>query len=311
MNRRRQAFTLVELLVVIAIIGILVALLLPAVQAAREAARRTQCTNHLKQFGLALQNFHGTYQALPAARWRDKHATWFALVTPFLEADSEYQLWDFDKWYSDQGNREARMVRIPGYYCPSRRGGGEAGLIAPEIATSVRTVQGSTGDYAGCAGRNVQGAAATPDPLTGSRIPDDFGVIITPVCFEFGCKTFKSSVGFKHITDGLSKTFMVGEKQVPETQYAIKASPDDSIFEGDFLSNHTRAAAILYPPAEGGNYEGTNPYWGNLFGSNHSGITQFVLCDGSVKSVATSVHLPVYEAYSTRDQAETASAGEL
>ena len=308
MNRSRQGFTLVELLVVIAIIGILVALLLPAVQAAREAARRTQCTNNLKQFGLALQNFHGTYQALPAARWLDKHATWFALVTPFMEASEEYQLWHFDKWYTDVSNRDARTVRIPGYFCPSRRGGGEEGLLAPTTINSPRTVQGSTGDYAGCSGRDAHGN--DPSKPLGQRVTDNFGVIITPFCFQYGCKDFKS-VTFKQITDGLSKTFMVGEKHVPETQYGVKGSPDDSIFEGDFLNNHARAAAILYPPAQTGDYEGDNPYWGNLFGSNHSGITQFVLCDGSVRNVSTSVDLPVYEAFATRDQAETASAGDL
>ena len=310
MNRSRRAFTLVELLVVIAIIGILVALLLPAVQAAREAARRTQCTNNLKQFGLALQNFHGTHQALPAARWLDKHASWFALVTPFMEASDEYQLWHFDKWYTDPSNRDARMVRIPGYFCPSRRGGGEEGLLAPATAATPRTVQGSTGDYAGCHGRNIQGALGSPDPLTGSRIPDDFGVINTPQCFQYGCKDFKS-VTFKQITDGLSKTFMVGEKQVPETQYAKVASPDDSIYQADYLGNHVRAASIVYPPAQSGDYEGNNPFWGNLFGSSHPGVTQFVMCDGSVQTVSVSVVLTVYEAHATRDQNETASSGDL
>ena len=307
MNLSRRGFTLVELLVVIAIIGILVALLLPAVQAAREAARRTQCTNNLKQFGLALQNFHDTYKAMPAARWRDKHATWFAFVTPFLEASAEYQLWNVEKMYRDPANRAARTVYIPHYFCPSRRGGGGEGLLAPPTAPSVYTYQGSTGDYAGCYGKNIQGAVGTP-PV----IPDDFGVFVTPQCFATSsCKSFKSTVAFKHVTDGLSKTFMVGEKQVPTTQYAILASPDDSIFEGDFVGNHCRAAAILYPPAENGEYEGDVPYWGGQFGSKHPGVTQFVLCDGSVKGVAVSVDLTVYEAYGTRNQAETASASEL
>jgi prepilin-type N-terminal cleavage/methylation domain-containing protein len=302
------AFTLVELLVVIAIIGVLVALLLPAVQAAREAARRTQCTNNLKQFGLALQNFHDTQQAFPAARYRDKHPTWFALIMPYLEAANEYRMWDFDKFYSDNANREARMVLIPGYFCPSRRGGGNEGLIAPPTAPSPRTPQGSTGDYAGNAGRNVRGADDVPDPITGSRIPDDYGVIITPKCFEFGnCPDYKSDIAFKHVTDGLSNTFLMGEKQVPYSQYAIAESPDDSIYEGDFLSNHTRGAGELCPPSPSGEYEDTLPYWGNLFGSMHAGTVLFVMCDGSVTPVRTEVDLLVYEAHATRDREETPS----
>ena len=87
MNRRRTAehtnragFTLVELLVVIAIIGVLIALLLPAVQAAREAARRTQCTNHMRQLGIAVHNYHDSTQWLPPSRVGDGHQTWLMLV---------------------------------------------------------------------------------------------------------------------------------------------------------------------------------------------------------------------------------------
>ena len=308
LNVDRAAFTLVELLVVIAIIGVLVALLLPAVQAAREAARRTQCVNNLKQFGLAIQNFHDVNNALPAARFKDTYPTWFALIMPYLEASNEYKLWDFDKPYGDGANRQARIVHIPGYFCPSRRGGSGEGLIAPATVPSPRTPQGSTGDYAGNAGKNVRGADTVADPLTGSRIPDDFGVIITPKCMEFGdCPGFKSDIGFKHITDGLSNTFAMGEKQVPYTQYALADSPDDSIYQGDHLANHTRGAGILCPPAPDGEYEGVPPltYWGNLFGSSHAGLVQFVMCDGSVRSVQTAVDLVVYEAHATRNQEET------
>jgi prepilin-type processing-associated H-X9-DG protein len=292
-------------LVVIAIIGILVALLLPAIQAARGAARRSQCTNNLKQIGLACQNFHDTYKALPAARYHDKWATWFASIMPFMEASNEYNLWVFDKWYTDPVNKRARTVYIPGYFCPSRRGGGGEGLLAPPSVTSIYNSQGSTGDYAGNHGKNVQGASGTP-PM----IVDDFGTIVTPPCFVDGnCPQFKSHVAFKHITDGTSKTFLAGEKQVPATQYAIEASPDDSIYQGDFLSNFVRGASLLLPPADNGEYEGTNPYWGNIFGSKHPGMTQFAYCDGSVRSIPVSIDLVVYEGNATRNQGEV-TAGE-
>lgn len=308
----RLAFTLVELLVVIAIIGVLVALLLPAIQAAREAARRMQCTNNLKQIGLAIQNYHDTNKALPAARWQDKHATWFALIMPFLEASNEYQLWDFDEWYSSPVNRKARRVYIPGYFCPSRRGGSGDGLLAPEVAVSVYTTQGSTGDYAGNAGRNVRGALAAPDPKTGSRIPDDFGVIVTPSCFEFGnCSSKNSDLSFRRIPDGLSNTFLAGEKHVPFELYAIADSPDDSIYEGDFIQNHTRAAGTLVPPAQSADYAGNAPYWGSMFGSLHPGVILFAFCDGSVQSIPVSVDELVYEALATRDQQEVLGISNL
>ncbi len=303
----RQAFTLVELLVVIAIIGILVALLLPAVQAAREAARRNQCTNNLKQIVLANHNFHDTYKAFPAARWRDKHSTWFALALPFMEASAEYQLWDFDQWYTHNANRQARQTRISQYFCPSMRGNGNEGLLAPATG-NVFTAQGSTGDYAGNYGRNVQGANTTIDPETGTRIPDDRGVIITPPkCFEAGCKNFVGSVAMKHITDGTSKTFFAGEKHVPDNLYAIKDSPDDSIYQGDFVQNHTRGASAILPPAPSHDYEGAAPYWGALFGSRHPGVMQFALCDGSVRTVQNGIDLILYEALATRNVGETVS----
>lgn len=303
---RNSAFTLVELLVVIAIIGILVALLLPAVQAAREAARRTQCTNNLKQIGLAVQTFHDTRKVLPAARWKDKYQTWFAAIMPNLEASSEYDLWDFTKTYADPVNKKARTVYIPGFFCPSQRGnGGGEGIMAPPTSVSIYSAQGSTGDYAGNHGTNVQGADAGTPP----KIPDDFGVINTPQCFATSsCQNFKSSVAFKNITDGTSKTFLVGEKHVPTRLYAIEATPDDSIYQGDFIQNHARAAGLLCPPAPSPDYEGTAaPYWGNLFGSRHPGIIQFAYCDGSTRTLSTDVNLLVYEASATRNQGETVS----
>src|SRR5262245_16988645 len=118
-RRRRTracgAFTLVELLVVIAIIGVLVALLLPAVQAAREAARRTQCENNIKQLSVALQTYHDTYHKLPPARWNGAYNSWFALMMPFLEARNQYQMWDFNKSFRDPVNKSAREAIVPGF----------------------------------------------------------------------------------------------------------------------------------------------------------------------------------------------------
>ncbi|HZN35700.1 MAG TPA: DUF1559 domain-containing protein, partial [Pirellulaceae bacterium] len=102
--RPRAGFTLVELLVVIAIIGVLVALLLPAVQAAREAARRSSCQNNLKQIGLATHNFHDVYNQLPPLRVNNNRATWFVLIMPYMEQENIERLWRYDQDYSNAAN---------------------------------------------------------------------------------------------------------------------------------------------------------------------------------------------------------------
>ena len=94
MRRQRTGFTLIELLVVIAIIAVLIALLLPAVQASREAARRAQCANHLKQIGLAIHNFEQVQQTLPSSRIGPQYATWFIEILPFAEQTTLYNAWN-------------------------------------------------------------------------------------------------------------------------------------------------------------------------------------------------------------------------
>src|SRR5262245_9143676 len=100
--RWRKGFTLVELLVVIAIIGMLIALLLPAVQAARESGRRTSCQNNLRQMGVGIHNYHDTKRLLPPSRRGPQHATWFVLILPYAEQNALYDQWDIDKTYYQQ-----------------------------------------------------------------------------------------------------------------------------------------------------------------------------------------------------------------
>ncbi len=118
----RSGFTLVELLVVIAIIGILVGLLLPAVQAAREASRRMQCSNNLRQIGLALHNYHDTYRRLPPNRWGGIGGrVWgpHSLILPFIEQGNIHKTIDFGSLWSAPSNAEARASTVPTYLCPS------------------------------------------------------------------------------------------------------------------------------------------------------------------------------------------------
>ncbi len=127
--RARQAFTLVELLVVIAIIGVLIALLLPAVQAAREAARRSSCANNLKQLGLALQNYHDARKIFPpGALWNSGSANmpqttlgpnWIIMIMPFMEEKNTLTLYNTKAYITDGSNYVFRSTVIPALLCPS------------------------------------------------------------------------------------------------------------------------------------------------------------------------------------------------
>lgn len=319
-----DGFTLVELLVVIAIIGILVALLLPAIQAAREAARRTQCINNLKQLGLAAQNYHDSNKDLPPARWYDKSPSWLALIQPYIEEAQAYDLWDFDENYTSANNKAAREVVIAGFYCPSRR----SPTVAPLSPTKLTLgeVAGATGDYAGCAGSDMFG-----NPPPAGQTTDQGGVITSSIPWGNGTATPKpkarSIVAFRKITDGLSKTFLAGEKQVPPSKFGIADSSsgygDASIYNGDYLQAQSRAAGISrfdgteFPPSPDPNYGDDCPTvssdckWQRLFGSSHPGVLQFAMCDGSVQTVTTSVDLRTYSRLAVRNDGEIVDMSSL
>ncbi len=174
----RHGFTLVELLVVIAIIGILIALLLPAIQAAREAARRSQCINNLKQIGLGVHNFHDALKGIVPANLGMNRPSGQVLLFPFIEQAAMYEVlmtrrnkweWDFNKdfWgYTNNANELTPDERkyffsIPVYKCPTRRGGGEDACYNPSAASDDdRRANGPRGDYA-IVGYNNQPAQAS------------------------------------------------------------------------------------------------------------------------------------------------------
>jgi prepilin-type N-terminal cleavage/methylation domain-containing protein len=303
--RRSRGFTLVELLVVIAIIGILIALLLPAVQAAREAARRTQCANNLKQIGLAVHNFHDTYKEMPPAALHQNYATWAVLLMPYMESESLYELFDLSRNinHGSQPNDPGRRTPLAGYICPTRR----ADLSKAVTLDDTGNGGGACSDYAGCGGsdnnygrrlsQGANGVFVVPedDQFTGEDSGDD--------TWDWEC-----SVRFATIKDGLSNTLMVGEKHIPGYHLSRK-SPlqyDGPVYRGKQDTDyHSRgwsirragpgyglicsANEICGPPANGVR----DSVCGMAFGSWHPGVCPFVLCDGSVRafSATTPEHI--------------------
>lgn len=227
-TRSRRAFTLVELLVVIAIIGILVALLLPAIQAAREAARRSQCANNLKQLGLALHNFHDTYQRLPPGGSIDQRpfgehpgggaawgASWLAHILPNVEQGALVEQLSFrgnSGWaYQDPAgvypnNRAISNVTIPSYACPSSPlptvvSSPPPGNLGPvQLVTYVGISGAINGLIPGYTEtRTNNGNAAIPGCCSGGRV--SAGGVLFP----------NGKIGFRDITDGTSNVAAISE----------------------------------------------------------------------------------------------------
>ena len=237
-DRARRAFTLVELLVVIAIIGILVALLLPAIQAAREAARRGQCSNNLKQIGLAVQNFHDTRRGMPPFRIVDGDRTWMGLILPFMEEAQVADLWDYKLGcFYDQAYK-TRTIIIPGFICPSMAHDTKVvGHVPNDGHSHPRTdpapeatglpYQGSISDYKGVKGSTcdvkspVGTITTTPNnqwdnsnsQYVDGPMPqcDSKSVVHTTTPNTRGVVSWRPHISMKSITDGTSKTALCGE----------------------------------------------------------------------------------------------------
>jgi prepilin-type N-terminal cleavage/methylation domain-containing protein/prepilin-type processing-associated H-X9-DG protein len=337
--RRSRAFTLVELLVVIAIIGILVSLLLPAIQAAREAARREQCINNLKQIGLGFMNHEATHRFFPCAGWnafylgdallgagREQPGGWVYQILPYIEEQAVYDLTDDgDRLNVTTTQAQASLAlqksAISVFNCPSRRAAqalayNGASKWDPRNGAHPQTVART--DYAANSGDGQKGMSfwVKEDHQFENKLQwlfFDYKNLGAhpwpPFDGQTGINYCGAEIKVKHITDGLSKTYMVGEKYLPADKYdadggdAGDGGDDLSMYQGfDWDVNRWTASqdpidpTKTTPPMQ--DREGFEGYW--LFGSAHSGGFNMAYCDGSVQTISYDIDLEVHRRQGNR-----------
>ncbi len=296
MRRQRHAFTLIELLVVIAIVGLLVAILVPAVQMAREAARRNQCANHLRQIGVALQTYEGAQRSLPSgyisAFTSDGTDTgpgwgWAALLLNNLEESALSAQVRFSLPIEDPVNLSGRTRAVPVYLCPSD-------FVPPTWEALRDDPQRSR--ICDVASANFVGMFGDAEP----------GVDGTGLFFR------NSHVRFREITDGTSHTIAAGERShalgqstwVGSVTGALLApGPNDGI--GTYELEH--GATMTLGQAGEHSSPGDPNGEADMFHSLHSGGVNFVFADAHVSFLTTDLDPDVFEALSTRAGGEPIS----
>jgi prepilin-type N-terminal cleavage/methylation domain-containing protein len=272
---KRKGFTLIELLVVIAIISILIGLLLPAVQKAREASNRAKCQNNLKQIALACHTHESARGYLPPSRLRWELQTWAWLILPQLEQDNLYQIWPEGSKLGMHFIEKTGFLEtpIPVYFCPSRRGVGQhtaAGFAQPDGCEFTYSIGGAVADYAVGIG------------TTGDDGADKMGRDIPNGTRPTGAFAIVPGVRMADCTDGTSHTILVGEKHIPKDKHALYPW-DCNTYDAINAICSTRSAGPGFPIAQGP----SDPRV--LFGGPHTGICQFAFADGSVHVLRTSI----------------------
>lgn len=304
---RLKGFTLVELLVVIAIIGILVGLLLPAVQAAREAARRMECSNNLKQLSLACHNYHDTYKKLPptscdgAYSVNSRGYSWITKVLPFIEQQGIYDGIGIQKGMSalrmnDTFNgKRIREIVLTSVRCPSD--------TAPELVTGNNDVMhngfgansgSAPTSYKGVCGYNWGWGGVNINQPGGSNhgLERGNGAFDRRMITINGTNGADNTTAFRSITDGTANTLLVGE-----------SSNNFCNHTGSWLHFNGTTGTCVFPV----NYKQSNgnPWpkkdWTRTysFHSYHPGGAQFGIADGSVRFVAETMDLKNYRALAT------------
>ncbi len=311
MKTSRRGFTLIELLVVIAIIAVLIALLLPAVQQAREAARRTQCKNNLKQIGLAMHNYHDTYNYFPMGWMFDQRPSipnahgWGVMVLPFLEQGNLTNIYNYNHvfaapegllagLYPTSQNRTVVTTKLPVFICPSSPNGGE--IYTDSISYPPLSWKASASDYSAVSG--ITGALHDPYvmPVTG-RFPETSGMLrdMTVAPAGSGGKIRRMA----DVTDGTSNTLLIAEVAGRPTIYR-KGKPVAGFATGsgwgDVLNGENWFRGSLY---DGTGTEGpcvincTNDRGRGAY-SFHTGGIQILLTDGSVRFVSENIPTPTF-----------------
>ncbi len=301
--RQRAGFTLIELLVVIAIIGVLIGLLLPAVQKVRESANRMSCANNLKQMGLALHSYHDVNSALPYSR-RDPGDTWAVLLMPYIEQENLYKQWNRNQISYYLQTDQARETPVKLFFCPTRRGPTDAPAVSlsgdiNNNGAGLPHVPGALGDYACNAGSRTDagsGALTNNDDSDPNNIPAGR----VPANGPFWKRSAASLLTFQNITDGLSNTLFIGEKHIPRGGFGNP--PDSAFYNGDHRNYCTTGIGA---PLRGIDSTST----GVQFGSWHPGICQFVLGDGSVRALHVSISPTQLEYYAARADGQVITAG--
>lgn len=305
---KRTAFTLVELLVVIAIIGILMGLLLPAVQMARESARRTQCGNNLRQQGLATLGFEGSHRVFPASGWTQvgpgnrhgKYVGWRALILPFAEQQNLQDLYDFRENWWEGTNPAAAAIPVLFFQCPSTP-------VAAPVVAAVAHAPRPAMTFANPIARTDYEAIMGLKPAS---INPHLPQAIYNKGNRYSVMHRNSRNGYQHILDGSSNTIMIVETAGRPTVFRNGLQRDDLDNDQGIGWADSEGPYSLDGSSRDGNLEGQGPAAGCNYVMNrrndnepysfHPGGVQALFADGHVAFVNEEIDLPVFAALVTR-----------